>query len=409
MKTPCRSCQKQVEKTFIDLGLSPLANSFVKAEKLNSPEVFYPLHARVCENCFLVQLEEFEKAENIFSDYLYFSSYSNSWLEHCKKYSDEMTSRFGLDQTSQVIEVASNDGYLLQYFKEKSINVLGIEPAANVAEVAKGKGIETHVGFFGKQCADALLRDGQKKADLMAANNVLAHVPDINDFIAGFKSILSDSGVATFEFPHLLNLVQKNQFDTIYHEHFSYISLIAAQTAFERHDLRIFDVEELPTHGGSLRIFVQHKKGPHQPSSRLAELEKKETRAGMKTLEFYEAFETNANKVKNDLLKFLIAEKEKGARIVGYGAAAKGNTLLNYCGIRGDYLDYVMDANTHKQGTFLPGTRIPVHAPEKLFSTKPNFILILPWNLKAEIAEQLKEARSWGAKFVTAIPDLQVF
>lgn len=410
MSTPqCRSCEKPLRKTFVDLGLSPLANSFIKEEHSNSAEIFYPLHARVCESCFLVQLEVFEKAENIFSDYLYFSSFSSSWLDHAKKYSDQMMKRFNLKPQSRIVEVASNDGYLLQFFKEKGMNVLGIEPAANVAEVAKKKGVHTLVEFFGKKCASGILKRGELGADLMAANNVLAHVPDLNDFISGFKVLLAKSGVATFEFPHLLNLVQKNQFDTIYHEHFSYLSLLAVSTAFARHDLEVFDVEELSTHGGSLRIFVQHTAGPHAMTENLKQMQAKEHEAGMHQMAFYEQFENKVHAVKNNLLRFLVEQKQKGKNIVGYGAAAKGNTLLNYCGIRADFLDYTADRNSHKQGTYLPGTRIPVCSPEKIFETKPDFVFILPWNLREEISQELNEIRSWGGRFVTAIPDMQVF
>lgn len=405
----CRVCREPVHQTFIDLGLSPLANSLVPPERAHLPESFFPLHAKVCGNCFLVQLEVFERAENIFSDYLYFSSYSSSWLEHCKTYATEVRRRFRMAPNAHVVEVASNDGYLLQYFKQTGYSVLGIEPAANIAQAARAKGIPTLVEFFGRASAQRLLDQQYPRADLMVANNVLAHVPDLNDFIAGFKTLLAPSGVATFEFPHLLNLVQKNEFDTVYHEHFSYLSLISVTMAFEQHGLEIFDVEELTTHGGSIRVYVQNAGGPHQQTNRRKLLEEKEIDAGMKDLSFYEGFERRVREIKNTLLSFLIEKKTNGATIVGYGAPAKGNTLLNYCGIRTDYLDYTVDRNVHKQGKYLPGTRIPVYSPAKIFETQPDFILILPWNLKQEIASELQGARAWGARFVTAIPELQIF
>uniref|UniRef100_Q07IQ4 C-methyltransferase n=1 Tax=Rhodopseudomonas palustris (strain BisA53) TaxID=316055 RepID=Q07IQ4_RHOP5 len=405
--SPCRSCGTPLTASFCDLGMSPLSNAFVTPQRLGHGETFYPLHAFVCTECFLVQLAEFESPENIFSDYLYFSSFSTSWLEHASRYVDKMTSRLSLGGSSHVVELASNDGYLLQYFVAKGIPVLGIEPAANVAEVARGKGVPTHVDFFGTRLAQALRDDG-KTADLLLGNNVLAHVPDLNDFVAGMAVLLKPDGLVTMEFPHLLRLIESNQFDTIYHEHFSYLSLIAVDMLFRRHGLIVVDVDELPTHGGSLRIHARHaavaKIGPT-----VEELIAREEAGGLRSIETYISFDRKAQAIKRALLAFLVEAKDAGKSIVGYGAAAKGNTLLNFCGIRQDFIEYVVDRSPHKQGLYLPGTRIPVLAPEKIAETKPDYILILPWNLRDEISGQLDFARQWGGKFVVPIPSVQVF
>ena len=405
----CRFCESPLETTFCDLGMSPLSNSYISEEKLESMEPFYPLHAYVCKNCFLVQLDEFESPEQIFSDYAYFSSYSKMWLLHCESYVKSMIGRFKLNSESQVVEVASNDGYLLQYFKDQNIPTLGIEPAANVAEYAKQKGINTEVAFFGVQTAKSLISKGIT-ADLALGNNVLAHVPNINDFVEGFKLILKPQGVLTFEFPHLLELMNSTQFDTIYHEHFSYLSLISVDKIFSAHNLKLFDVEQIPTHGGSLRIFVGHKDDEtKQESDRLKDLMQKEIDCGLKNLATYEAFNSKAQNKKREVLQFLIQAKKEGKTVVGYGAPAKGNTLLNYCGVRSDMIDYTVDLSPHKQGRYLPGTHLPIKSPDAIFSTRPDFVFILPWNLKAEISDQMNGIRDWGGKFVTAIPELEIF
>ena len=405
----CRSCGEALSSTFADLGMSPLANSYLKAAQLNQMERFYPLHALVCGSCFLVQLQEEAKAEEIFSDYAYFSSFSDSWLEHARKYTETVTERFGLNPKSRVVEIASNDGYLLQYFVAKKIPVLGIEPAANVAEEAKKRGIPTEVRFFGEGTARELAAGG-KHADLIVANNVLAHVPDLNGFVGGLKVLLATNGVATLEFPHLMRLIEENQFDTIYHEHFSYFSLIALRRLFERHGLRIFDVEELPTHGGSLRIYVCHAEDESKPVvDRVTDLLRREEAGGLNTLERYVSFEEQVRKTKRSLLEFLIAAKNNKQSVVGYGAPAKGNTLLNYCGVGSDFIDYTVDRSPHKQEHFLPGTHIPIHPPEKIAETRPDFLLILPWNLKEEVMDQMQHIRAWGGKFVVPIPKVQIF
>ncbi len=404
----CRFCQAELRESFCDLGMSPLSNSYLTQDSLQRAEPFYPLHAFVCSECFLVQLPQFESPRHLFSDYAYFSSYSDSWLAHAKAYTDAMTARFGLGADSQVIEIASNDGYLLQYFKERGIPVLGIEPAANVAEVARQKDIPTRVQFFGVATTQELAREGLR-ADLLLGNNVLAHVPDLNDFVAGLKIALKPKGVITMEFPHLLRLMQNNQFDTIYHEHFSYFSFTTVEKMFARHDLILFDVEELATHGGSLRIYGQHAEtGVREVSGRVADLKKREALTGLATLAAYAAFAEQVRETKRALLEFLIAAKRAGKRIAGYGAPAKGNTLLNYCGVRQDFIDYTVDRSPHKQGRYLPGTRIPIYAPEKLRETKPDYVLILPWNLKDEIVGQMAHIREWGGKFVVPIPRVEV-
>jgi SAM-dependent methyltransferase len=404
----CRSCGAELQHTFIDLGMSPLANSNIEPAQSDRMEPFYPLHAYVCHECFLVQLEAFETPEAIFSDYVYLSSYSQSWVEHARRYVEMITARFDLDEGSQVVEIASNDGYLLQHFIKKQIKVLGIEPAANVARIAQGKGIPTQVAFFGAGTARALAANGTR-ADLIVANNVLAHVPGLNDFIEGLSIMLKPGGVVTCEFPHLLRLMEESQFDTIYHEHFSYFSLLAVSKAFARHRLAVIDVEELPTHGGSLRIYVAHADdrtltvGP-----RVADLLRREREKGLATLEPYKAFGGKAVASKRKLLRFLIEAKSQGKTIVGYGAPAKGNTLLNYCGIRSDFIDYVVDLNPLKQGRYLPGTRIPIFSPDKIRETQPDYVLLLPWNLRGEIMGQMAYIRDWGGRFVTPLPEVAV-
>jgi 2-polyprenyl-3-methyl-5-hydroxy-6-metoxy-1,4-benzoquinol methylase len=412
----CRFCSQPLHQTFADLGMSPISNAFIPAGQAHLGEKFYPLHAYVCDRCLLVQLEEFETPDEIFNaNYAYFSSYSQSWLAHCQQYTELMIDRFQLNSQSQVIEIASNDGYLLQYFQTKKIPVLGIEPAANVAAVAEAKGITSLVKFFSVETATALVKDG-KQADLLLGNNVLAHVPDINDFVAGMKILLAPNGVITMEFPHLLNLVQQNQFDTIYHEHFSYFSLLAVAEIFAHHGLILFDVEELPTHGGSLRIYAQHQENPREAklsrresiSNSIDQLKAKEKAAGLDEMATYGAFADRIQVTKRQLLSFLIAAQEAGKQVVGYGAPAKGNTLLNYCGVKTDLLAYTVDLSPHKQNTLLPGTRIPVYAPEKIFATKPDYVLILPWNIQTEIVSSMAAVREWGGQFVVPIPQLTV-
>ncbi len=404
----CRFCKTPLHHTFVDLGMSPLCQDHVKPSELKSMEPFYPLHAYVCDECFLVQVEEFVAPAQIYDDYAYFSSYSDSWLRHCKKYTDEMVDKFKLTNTSLVVELASNDGYLLQYFLEKNIPVLGIEPAANVAEHAVRKGIRTEVQFFGQNTVhDILAKYGQ--ADLLLGNNVLAHVPDINDFVAAMKILLKPRGVITMEFPHLLRLVEGNQFDTIYHEHFSYLSFTTVERIFAHHGLTLFDVEELPTHGGSIRIYGRHSSDPSKAiTDSVANLRGRERDAGLNTLEYYQRFSENVKETKRKILEFMINAKGKGKSIVGYGAPGKGNTLLNYCGIRTDFIEYTVDRNPHKQGNYLPGTLIPIMHPDRIRETKPDYIFILPWNLKDEIIEAMSFVDEWGARFVVPIPELQI-
>lgn len=406
----CRFCQTPLEHTFVDLGMSPLCQDHVKPEELNRMEPFYPLHAYVCENCFLVQLEEFVAPSAIFNDYAYFSSYSDSWLQHAKRYTDQMVNKFPITSKSLVAELASNDGYLLQYFMEKGIPVLGIEPASNVAEYAIAKkGIRTEIKFFGTDTAKELIAK-YGKADLLIGNNVLAHVPDINDFVSGMKAFLSPDGLITMEFPHLLRLVERNQFDTIYHEHFSYLSFTTVERIFQYHGLDLFDVEELPTHGGSIRIYAKHiEDSSKEISFRVGELLRREQVAGMTTLNYYKDFEGKVQSTKRKILEFLIQAKNSGKRIVGYGAPGKGNTLLNYCGIRTDFIDYTVDRNPFKQGNFLPGTLIPIYEPAKIRETKPDYVFILPWNLKEEIMEAMSFIQEWGGKFVVPIPEVKVY
>jgi len=407
MASACRFCATPLEHEFVNLGLSPISNAFVKPDQLNQSEPFYPLHAFVCGDCFLVQLEEFESPDEIFSDYVYFSSYSDSWLAHARKFVGAAADRFDLGSDSLVIEVASNDGYLLQYFKELDVPVLGIEPASNVAEVARAAGIETIDEFFGVALAEKL-RDEGRTCDLLVGNNVLAHVPDINDFVGGLKIVLGESGVLSMEFPHLLKLIQQTQFDTIYHEHFSYLSLLTVQKIFRHHGLEVFDVEELSTHGGSLRVFAQHPDGGRPLGDRVAKVLDDERRSGLDTLTGYQNFSEKVLKVKDDLLVFLNAAAAEGKTVVGYGAPAKGNTLLNFCGVGPEAIQYTVDRSPHKQNHLLPGTHIPVHAPEQIDATKPDFVLILPWNLQDEIVQQLDHIDEWGGKCVVPIPELRI-
>ena len=407
IRPKCRSCGTPLEATFVDLGMSPLANSLLTAEQASAMEPFYPLHARVCAKCFLVQLEEFESPVNIFSDYLYFSSYSDAWLAHCSRYAEKMIETLRLGAQSKVVEIASNDGYLLQFFAKHGVPVLGIEPAGNVARVAIEKGIPTEVAFFGSQTASRL-KDGHA-ADLIAANNVLAHVPDINDFVSGFKILLKTRGTITVEFPHLLHLIAEGQFDTIYHEHYSYLSLLSVEAVFKRHGLALYDVEELPTHGGSLRLFAGHSDEGRAERPGLQAVREKERAAGLDRLATYTRFAESVVARKSDILAFFIEQQRAGKSVVGYGAAAKGNTLLNYCGVGPEFLRYVVDRSPHKQGRLLPGSRIPVLAPSAVFETRPDYLFILPWNLREEIAAQMSGIREWGGKFVTPIPRLEIF
>jgi SAM-dependent methyltransferase len=403
----CRFCSAPLRHTFVDLGMSPLCESYVPVERLGAMEPFYPLHVRVCEECLLVQLDEFVSPQEIFTEYAYFSSYSDSWVAHAGEYVESVVERFGLGTDSQVVEVASNDGYLLQHLLALGIPALGIEPAANVAEAARERGIETLVEFFGRELASRLVAAG-RRADLLVANNVFAHVPDLNDFTAGMRLLLAPEGVVTIEFPHLARLIEENQFDTIYHEHFSYFSFLTAQTVLRAHGLEVFDVEELATHGGSLRVYAQLEGAAHRVSERVAELDQRERQLDLDRLEGYTSFAPRVAEIKWRLLEFLIDCQRDGKRVVGYGAPGKGNTLLNYCGIRSDLLEFTVDRNPYKQGQFLPGTRIPIHPPEAIEDARPDFVLILPWNLTDEIVAQLSEVREWGGRFVVPIPEVRV-
>jgi 2-polyprenyl-3-methyl-5-hydroxy-6-metoxy-1,4-benzoquinol methylase len=406
----CRFCNNELKHKCIDLVSSPPSNSFLSKNQLNEPETFYPLKLWVCDKCWLVQIDEFKNATEIFdNEYAYFSSYSKSWLEHSKKYVDMISRKLQLDSDSYAIEIASNDGYLLQYFQEKQIPCLGIEPTSNTAKVAKEKGIDVVEEFFGVSLAKQLNEQG-KKADLILGNNVLAHVPDINDFVAGLKIILGPQGIVTMEFPHFMRLVEFNQFDTIYHEHFSYLSLIAVERIFLGHGLEIFDVEELVTHGGSLRIYAKHREDESRVvTTRLKELEKEEISRGIQKLSYYESFQKAADQVKFGVLSFLVEQKKNGKKVVAYGAAAKGNTLLNYCGVKKDLIPFVVDASPHKQGKYLPGSHIPVVSESEIHEIKPDYIIILPWNIKDEVVSQLAYVRDWGGKFVVAIPKVEKF
>jgi SAM-dependent methyltransferase len=405
----CRFCQSPLRTSFVDLGMSPLCQTHIAPEQLQDMEPFYPLHAYVCEQCHLVQLQEFVAPDAIFSEYAYFSSYSTSWVEHARRYVEMAIDRFDLGDRSRVMEVASNDGYLLQHFVAAGVPVLGIEPAANVAQVAIDKGIPTTVRFMGRESAAAIAKE-HGHADLLLGNNVLAHVPDINDFVGGMKILLAPGGVITMELPHLQRLIEGVQFDTIYHEHFSYLSLVTVERIFAHHGLTLFDVEELPTHGGSLRIFAKHSDDGARPiEPRVAALRQREIDLGFLGPDRYRGFGEQVKACKRKLLTFLIEARNAGKTIVGYGAPGKGNTLLNYCGIRTDFLDFTVDANPYKQGKFTPGTRIPILAPEAIREARPDYVLILPWNLKDEIARQASYVREWGGRFVVPIPEVTVF
>jgi hypothetical protein len=406
----CRFCSNELNKIFVDLGSSPPSNSFLTFDELVLPEYFYPLKTFVCDNCYLVQIDEYAKHDNIFnSNYAYFSSFSTSWLAHAKSYTEEMVKKFILNKNSLVVEIASNDGYLLQYFKEKNIPILGIEPTSNTAEVAIKKGIPTIVEFFGVELANELKKKNIRP-NLLIGNNVLAHVPDINDFVAGMKILLNDVGIITVEFPHLLQLIQNNQFDTIYHEHFSYLSLITVKQIFDKHNLTIFDVEEITTHGGSLRVYAKHKQNNQIKIEESVQLcINKEIQYKLNNIESYTKFQEDIEKLKNSLLDFLIKCSKDNKIVVGYGAAAKGNTLLNYCGIRKDLIKFVVDASPHKVGKYLPGVHIPILDENEIKKIKPDYIIILPWNLRNEISEQLNYIYEWDSKFVVAIPNLEIF
>lgn len=412
MKNPCCAfCQSPLKHNFADLGMSPIANDYLNQEQLNRVERFYPIRANVCEKCFLVQLEEIETPEYMFGDgnYPYFSSYSESWLKHAQAYSDTIVEKLGLNQNSQVVEIASNDGYMLQYFQARQIPVLGVEPAGNVAQIAQAKGIPVLVRFFGVETAKEIVDRG-KLADLLIGNNVLAHVPDLNDFVAGIKLVLKPSGILTMEFPHLLQIIEGNQFDTIHEEHFSYLSLLTVEKIFSTHGLTIFDVEEIPTHGGSIRIYAKHENASSPiVSDRLDRVKAKEIQAGLDKIETYLSFGEKVKATKRKLLSFLLEAKSAEKVIVAYGAPSKGNILLNYCGIRTDFIDYVVDRNPHKQGLFLPGTHIPIFSPDRILETQPDYLLILAWNLKDEVMAQMAKIREWGGKFVVPIPETEVY
>jgi hypothetical protein len=405
----CRLCEAPLSFTLVDLGMSPLCESYVARDQLNHPEVFYPLHVYICRECLLAQLEEYVPAEEIFTEYAYFSSYSDSWVEHARRYVESSIERFRLGPDSQVVELASNDGYLLQHFLPRGIPVLGIEPAANVAEAAVARGVPTLVRFFNTETASQLLDQGVV-ADLMIGNNVLAQIPDVNDFVAGMKRLLNRHGVITLEFPHLLELIRQNQFDTIYHEHFSYFSLHTVARLLERHGLEVFDVEILPTHGGSLRVYGRHAGDTKNATTPAVErLRQQEVEAGLEDLNTYTSFGEQVRETKRKILEFLITARREGKKVAGYGAPGKGNTLLNYCGIRTDFIDFTVDRNPYKQGKFLPGTHIPILSPEAIRESQPEIVVILPWNLKEEIGQQLSYVREWGGKFAVFIPVVEVF
>jgi SAM-dependent methyltransferase len=404
----CRFCGTDLRRTFVDLGMSPPCETYPSASDLNGGEIYYPLHAYVCERCLLVQLEQYQSAESIFSDYPYFSSYSDSWLKHCENYCDKMITRLALGKQSLVVEVASNDGYLLQYFVRRQVPVLGIEPAANVARVAVEKGVSTLVRFFGVRLATELAAEG-RCADLILGNNVLAQVPDLNDFVEGLKILLKPDGVLTLEFPHLQRLIERNEFDTIYHEHFSYFSMLTTVRIMEAHGLKVFDVEELPTHGGSLRVYACRAEAQtHQIDARVGKLIAEEERAGLASVEGYQGFALQVKETKWALVDFLLTAARQGKTVAGYGAPGKSATLLNYCGIGKDLIEYTVDRSPHKQGRFLPGSHIPIHHPDRIRETKPDYIVILPWNLKDEIMDQLQYIREWGGRFVVPIPKVTV-
>lgn len=404
----CRFCGSTLRTTFVDLGMSPLCQTHVAPEQLHEMEPFYPLHAYVCDGCFLVQLQEFVSPDSIFTEYAYFSSYSTSWVEHARRYAQMAIERFALGRQSKVMEIASNDGYLLQHFVAAGVPVLGIEPAVNVAKVAIEKGVPTTSRFFGLETAKAIARE-HGRPDLLLGNNVLAHVPDLNDFVAGMKCLLAPNGVLTMEFPHLQRLMAENQFDTIYHEHFSYFSFVTVERVFAHHGLTLFDIEELPTHGGSLRIFGRHAEDGSRPvTERAHALRRREIDDGFLSLERYSGFGEQVRATKRKLLSFLIDAKSQGKKVVGYGAPGKGNTLLNYCGIRSDFLDFTVDANPYKQGKYTPGTRIPILSPDAIRQARPDFVLILPWNLRDEISAAAAYIGEWGGRFVVPIPEVRV-
>jgi SAM-dependent methyltransferase len=403
----CRLCGSELKHTFVDLGMSPPCQSFIKHEELDAVEYFYPLKVLVCSDCFLVQLREYVSPDSIFREYAYFSSFSTSWVAHAKAYCEKIAPRLGLGKDSLAVEIACNDGYLLQHFLPMGVPVLGIEPSLNVGKVAVEKGIPVRPEFFGARLADELVAEG-KRADLIIGNNVLAHVPDLNDFVGGLKRLLKPEGVITLEFPHLERLMDENQFDTIYHEHFSYFSFVTIDLMARQHDLKLIDVEELPTHGGSLRIYLAHADAEHRPSQAVAGLLAREEKAGFRKLETYLSFGEKVERTKRNLLAFLIEAKNQGKSIVGYGAPGKGNTLLNYCGIRTDFLDFVVDKNPYKQGMYTPGMHIPIRPVEAIDEAKPDYILILPWNLKDEITAQMRHVREWGCRFVVPIPEVAI-
>ena len=403
----CRLCGTPLTRTFVDLGMSPLCESYVPAEKLDDAEVFYPLHVRLCDACLLVQLPAYVSGEDIFSDYAYFSSYSDSWVAHAKRYAEAMIGRLDLTPDSLVTEVASNDGYLLQHFQAAGIPVLGVEPAANVAEAARARGIRTEVQFLGAETGRQIAQQ-YGRADLVAANNVFAHVPDIRGFAAGLRALVKDEGTVTLEFPHLLRLIERRQYDTIYHEHFSYLSLLTSSSVLATAGLRVVDVDELDTHGGSLRVYARPEEIGGEPTERVKAVLAAEEAAGLHTVQGHEGFAPAVLKIKTDLLGFLLTAASEGRSVAGYGAPGKGNTLLNHCGIRSDLLSYTVDRSPFKQGKFLPGTHIPIYAPERLAETKPDYILVLPWNLRDEISRQLGYVGSWGGKLVFPIPELEI-
>lgn len=408
-KSKCRGCEKVLTDVCVDLGMSPLCQKHVQADELNHVEAFYPLKVWVCTNCWLVQLEEYVDPDELFSHYEYFSSFSTSWVEHARNYVEMISERLGLDADSQVVEIASNDGYLLQHFAAKNIPCVGIEPAANVAEVAIEKGIDSIVKFFGEKTALETV-ESHGKANLILGNNVLAHVPDLHDFVAGLKVLLAEDGAVTMEFPHLVRLVTDNQFDTIYHEHFSYFTFFVVERVFAGHGLRLFNVEEIPTHGGSLRIYACHDGAEmHSTEPSVEDLKNRELEAGYASIGVYSAFTEKVTATKRNLLEFLINAKRDGKKVVGYGAPGKGNTLLNYCGIRTDFLDFTVDRSPIKQGTFTPGTHIPILDPSEILAEKPDLVLILPWNLHREISENMAFIREWGGQFVVPIPEVRVF
>lgn len=403
----CRSCGTPLTRTLVDLGKTPLANSYVPPQDAATPDEYYPLHARVCETCFLVQVDDVVPPEAIFRDYAYFSSFSAGWVEHARKYAEQAISKFDLGPDDLIAEVASNDGYLLQHFVKAGLPVLGIDPALDAAEAARERGVRTETEFFGHDNATKL-RGTYGAASVIAANNVLAHVPDINDFVSGFSALMAEEGVASFEFPHILNLLEKVQFDTIYHEHFSYLSLHAVEKCFARHGLRVFNVEELPTHGGSLRVWACHSASSRQAESGLEAIRKKESDFGIATTQAYDGFPAKVDAIKTGLLAFLTKAKSDGKTVAGYGAAAKGNTLLNYSGVTTDDISFVVDANPMKQNTLLPGSRIPVHGPDALSERKPDYVLILPWNIAEEVATSMSHISDWGGRFAVAVPQLTI-